>query len=1135
MSDAADIIGFEGDSCVHASAGTGKTTLLVEKFFRLLMREEGGRFNRIDEILAITFTEKAADEMRLRISERLRDEIEKTEGMEPGGKRNSALEHLKDSRRRVSQSYISTIHSFCARVLRENPVEAGLDPMFEIMDEQRSSALMSEALTKYLLARLRSGSIADLAYCYGFVAGAGYETSLATIVKKLFPLMRAADMDGRSLLAGCREVFDLADEKAASCLKSASALAAELDDGAKNERRSAIIRKVRKGLQKMDNFSGNREQSVRICAELGTTLNLTAFPKNVSARMLKDHLEEAHQWLTSSLSFGTAGELAGLLTEFRAYYSGKVKKRAEVDFDDLQEMTLALFGRHPAILGRYRELFKGVLVDEFQDVNRLQKEIVYSVAPPGDGKLFIVGDPKQAIYGFRGGDTGVFDEAKEDISKNSGGRFRITTNYRSTPELVDFVNKFFEARGDGTFGEDDPCTASRPPAAAPAVERLTFPPLESADANRHMEARLVAQRILGMVGGAHGESFRFGQIVLLFRKLTALPVYESVLNALGVPIAVVKGSGFYQSQEVADLVSVLSLIEDATDLVSWAATLRSPLVGCSDETVLALRRGADGKIRNPAVVPGGRELKRLVPDESEREKLLDFAAWYENVKTVKDRLTISETIEAVLEKSGLIGVLGAQPNGFQKAANVTKLIELARAMESSGAASLKNFVRRATALVDENNSEPQASATTPGQNVVRIMTIHQAKGLEFPVAFLMDVDGATGAPPSPVVFDQHRGLAVKYVDKETLRSHRGMDHIKISRLEAEKRKKDSLRLFYVGCTRAEERLVLSGCRMPRSQEGMADAVDAMVLSHPELFRQTPEVKLAALSNRAAPGAYEVLRNEPPGPEAGGVVVPENKEARPARKTGGFLSVGDVATFRKCARAHLLRNIFKIQPPPPKAGGRGLGPLEIGRHAHSILERADLTAPKKRFDEFLKTELGERLAHAAADKKAVENCVLNVLDLGVIKKLRSGELRPAGTEIPFAYKFDDGFFMEGKIDLLLRDGDGTPWVADYKFSEKLPDLAARTQVELYALAVSRFTGAEGAVCALLYAKGRSREHVWRISKDRLEELAAGLRQTALEIVEFEERQRGQNAGDAKLGAEDFHCPDDSCGFACYCEG
>ncbi len=1135
MSDAADIIGFEGDSCVHASAGTGKTTLLVEKFFRLLMREEGEQFNHIDEILAITFTEKAADEMRLRISKRIREEIEKIEVMGPGRNRNAALEHLKDARRRVSQSYISTIHSFCARVLRENPVEAGLDPMFEIMDDQRSSALMSEALTKYLLARLRNGSIADLAYGYGFIGAAGYETSLATMVKKLFPLMRAADMDGRSLLAGCREVFGASDEKAASCLKSASALAAELDDGAKNERRSAMIRKVREGLEKMENFSGNREQSIRICGGLATTLNLTAFPKNPSARMLKDHLEEAHQWLTSSLSFGTAGELAGLLTEFRAYYSGKVKKRAEVDFDDLQELMLAIFGRHPEILGRYRELFKGVLVDEFQDVNRLQKEIIYSIAPPGDGKLFIVGDPKQAIYGFRGGDTGVFDEVKEDVSKNSGGRFRITTNYRSTPELVNFVNRFFEARGDGSFGEDDPCVASRPPANAAAVERLTFSPLENADANRHMEARLAAQRIIGMTGGAHGDNFRFGQIVLLFRKLTALPVYESVFNALDVPIAVVKGSGFYQSQEVADLVSVLSLIEDPTDLVSWVATLRSPLVGCSDETVLALRRGADGKIRNPAVIPVGRALERLVTDESEREKLLDFVGWYENIKNVKDRLTISETMEAVLEKSGLIGVLGAQPFGVQKAVNVTKLIELARAMESSGAMSLKNFVRRATALVDENNSEPQASATTPGQNVVRIMTIHQAKGLEFPVVFLMDVDGAVGAPPSPVVFDQHRGLAVKYVDKETLRSHRGMDHIKISRLEAEKRKKDSLRLFYVGCTRATERLVLSGCRMPRSQEGMADAVDAMVLGHPEFFRKTPDAKLAALSYRAAPGAYEILRNEPPDREPGRVVLPENNGRPPARKVGGFLSVGDVATFRKCARAHLLRNIFKIQPPPP-ARGRGLGPLEIGQHAHSILERADLTAPKKRFDEFLKNELGERLANAAAvDKKAVENCVLNVLDLGVIKKLRSGELKPAGTEIPFAYKFDDGFFMEGKIDLLLRDGEGTPWVADYKFSEKLPDLAARMQVELYALAVSRFTGAEGAVCALLYAKGRPREYVWRLSKGRLEELAGELRGTALNIIEFEEKQRGQNAVDAPFGAREFDCPDDSCGFGRYCEG
>lgn len=1132
MSDTAQIIWFDGDSYVHASAGSGKTTLLVEKFFKLLMRENEGRFARIDRILAITFTEKAADEMRLRISRKIRDEIAKISAEGATKENKAVLAHLMDSRRRASQSYISTIHSFCARVLRENPVEAGLDPMFEIMDAQRSAALMSDALTKFLLTKLRNGSIADLAYAYGFIGDGGFETSLAKIMEKLFPLIRAADMGEKTLLAESREVFNVADEKAARCLESASTLAAELAKAAKNERGVEMLRKISDGLASLQN-SQNRERSVRVCEELHKMLDLKAFPKNETARALKNNLGEACEWLAATMAFGTARELAALFSEFRIYYASKIKKRAMLDFDDLQELTLALFNRHGAIRDHYRELFHGVLVDEFQDVNRLQKEIVYSITAPGEGKLFIVGDPKQAIYGFRGGDTSVFEEAKQDILKKSGGKFGITTNYRSIPELVNFVNRFFGEFGDGLFGEEDVCSASRASSGTAAVERLTFEPLKTADANRYMEARLAAQRIKQMTGGANGDDFRFGDVVLLFRKLTALPLYESVFNAAEIPTAVVKGSGFYQSQEVADVASVLSLIDDPTDLISWVATLRSPLVGCSDETVLTLRRGQDGKLRDTSTFPDVKELERLVADAFEREKLFDFIGWYADVKNAKDRLTISETIEHVLEKSGFMGVLSAQLNGVQKAANVAKLIELARSMESAGPASLKNFVRRITALVDANQQEPQATAATPDQNVVTIMTIHQAKGLEFPVVFLMDIDGATGAPPSPVVFDQHRGMAVKYVDRDTLKSHRGMDHLRISGLEEEKRKKDALRLFYVGCTRAKDRLVLSGCKMTRSKDGMADRVDVLMEKYPELFREALEIKPAALTAEVTATAYDVLRNDHSDRQAADIAAPVNNVIHHAGQIGGFFSVGDVTTFNKCPRQYLLGNIYKI-PPDMKTRGSGLSAVEIGSGAHAILERIDLTAPEKKFGEFLKNELKERLPNAApADVSAVEKCVLNVLEMEVIKKLRSGRLKLVGTEIPFAYKFGGGFFMEGKIDLLLRDADGTPWVVDYKFSSKEPEPSAKMQAQLYALAVSRFTGSDSVGCALLYAKGKPRQYEWVLTNDLLEKIAKDARDTVIKIIEFEEKYRGRSGLSLPIVEEGFVCPDNSCHFAGYC--
>jgi len=1132
-----DITGFEGDSSVHASAGTGKTTLLVEKFFRLLMREKDGKFNRMDRILAITFTEKAADEMRLRISRRIRMEIKQTEGMEPGGRKQALLAHLLDSRRRATQSYISTIHSFCARVLRENPVEAGIDPMFEIMDEQRSSALRSDALTKFLLAKLRGGAISDLTYCYGFSSDMGFETSVASIIEKLFPLMRAADMNEASLLAECRDVLALADDKAVSLLNAAFEIGKELSASAKNERGIEMIRKILDGLEKIRRLGPDeREKAVRTSEELVNTLKLTAFPKNESAQNLRGILGEMLAWRVTPLAIGSARELASLLMEFRSYYSRNVKKRVSLDFDDLQELTLSLLNRNDAIRTRYRELFHGVLVDEFQDVNRLQKEIIYSFAAPGDGKLFIVGDPKQAIYGFRGGDTQVFADVKEEIAKNSGGLFRITTNYRSSPELVNFTNRFFGEYGGGLFGEDDVCEANRPPAESPAVERLTFPPPGTADDNRFMEARVVAQRIKEMVDGTGGKQYRYNDIVLLFRKLTALSLYESVFQNADVPVMVYKGTGFFQSQEVADMASVLSLIDDPSDVVSWVATLRSPLVASSDETILAIRRGTDGKIRGPETVPDDNEMETLVSDGLEREKLADFFRWYGQIRNIKDRLTISETIESVIDKSGFMGVLSAQPNGIQKAANVTKLIELGRSMESSGAASLKNFVRRITALIDAEQSAEQAVAVTAGQNVVRIMTVHQAKGLEFPVVFLMDIDGSPGGPPLPVVFDQHRGMAVKYVDKETLRPHQGMEHRNISGMEARKRKEDAIRLFYVGVTRAKEMLVLSGCRMPRSSDGMAEKVDAFLLNHPALFLETAAPQPAIFATRSYATAYELLkgeRNAPPKVEVDGAPPLLNMKRDAVAATGGFLSVGDLTTFTRCKREYLFKNIFRINPEPIKKG-ESSSSAEIGTMAHSILERIDLSAPEKEFEEAVKLESRERLAGAKpADRTTVEKCVMNILGLDLVKRLRDGELKTVGREIPFAYKFDGGFFMEGKIDLLLRDSDGTPYVADYKFSSKQPDAGTKMQAELYALAVSRFTGADTAVCALLYAKGKPRQYSWGVGAERLKEIDAYISRTTAEIIAFEKKVRDEKAASALVGGDEFKCVDSSCAFSGYC--
>ena len=1129
MSDPREIVAFDGDTCVHASAGTGKTSLLVAKFLKLLAGEKGGPIARMDEILAITFTEKAADEMRQRIGGEILKKIRETELAEHGPERTRLLSHLTGSRRRMSQAYISTIHSFCARVLRENPVEAGIDPMFEILDEQSSSALMSRSLGQFLLAKLRRGdhAVVDLAYRYGFSREGNFESSLSTIIASLFPLIRAADMDEAALLAEYSAFIPGAGETLSSALRAARSAAAAVAPAAKTEKAQRIIGEVNAGLHPLETALGkNREEAVRLADALARTVNLVSFRNNGDAKTLKTSFELIRDTTASFLAFRSAGQLAALIGEFRLYYTRTVKNRTLVDFDDLQELTLELFRRNARIRDEYRRLFRGILVDEFQDVNRLQKEIIYSLAAPGEGKLFIVGDPKQAIYGFRGGDVEVFSEAQKEITHSGGMLFTLAANYRSTPELVEFANVFFWEKGEGIFGGMDRCHASRPAAGEPAVERIAFPPMESADDSRFREARLVATRIAEM----NRSGIPHRDIVVLFRKFTVLPLYEAAFRNAGVPTMVYRGAGFFQSQEVADMVSVLSFIEDPSDLVSWVAALRSPLAGCSDETVLALRRAPDARLLDPQTSPATDLLPEWMPDALEREKVTAFTEWVSTLRGMKDRITISEMIEAALEKSGFIGILGAQPNGLQKAGNVVKLIEMGRAMESAGTATLKNFIRRMTALIDSQSSEPQAMVASPGQDVVRITTIHQAKGLQFPVVFLVDIDGQAGKPPSPVLFDPQRGLAVKYVDKATLRSYAGTVYARLSARTAAKEREDSLRLFYVGCTRAQNRLALGGGRM-RNNLGRADAVGAIMETYPALFRPETEEKRPLPPVRPARCAYDVLCGEPLemsvsdfGPTA----------REPMRESDGgnvFITVRDYTSFVGCRRKYLLENLFTIRPEPRGAGTSA----DTGSAVHAILERLDFTASPEEFKKSLEAGVSARMAgYETAEKDIARKSILHLYATDLMETMRTGSARMTGREIPFIFKYGSGkrdFFMEGKIDLLLRTENGLPLVVDYKYSlAPKPVSAARMQAELYALAVARLTGSDGAACALAYLKGKPRLFEWELALEELDAMEGKVRSVSEEIIRFEEEHRGINAP-PPMG--DFRCPNRFCGLARFC--
>ncbi len=1162
MSDITEeIIGYAGDCCVRASAGTGKTYLLVERFIRLLKtKNEEGCFLKPENILALTFSEKGAEEMRRRITARITEEITKIND-NPGGKEAAKLaKHFLYCRRRISQAYISTIHSFCARVLRENPIEAGIDPHFEILDAPRSAALQKKALEQFLLAGLRSRdtAILRLAYRYGFDSDFRYDNSLVNIVEALRPLIRAAGIsDSKELLSEYRKTLRGAAEKLSLLKTTAMENLASLETAATTEKRMEKFHCLEKDIPLL-----NPKADLRDGRAVSLLNMLVACTKNwrlkgdddLTLGNVKTALEEYRGLIVSSMASESAEQVCGLLYRFHRYMETDVKGKGRLDFDDLQEITLQLFRRNRAVKAIYRETFSHLLVDEYQDLNGIQKKILDQLAPAGEGRLFIVGDAKQAIYGFRGGDFQLFEDAAGQIEKGGGKVFQININRRANVGIIDFANRLFGKHHKKIFKSEDASGPLRPPSPIPPVERISIEAENlKADDCRYAEADLIASRIQGIIDEGmeieeNGQTrpARFGDVAILFRKFTILPIYESALNRAGIRHVIHKGEGFYQSQEVAELISILLYLDNPADTVSWVAAIRSPYCGCSDATLLKLRKRPDGRIMEPAAYLRRPEAPPDVTNDLERQKFAEFMEWFVPLAKAKDRMNVSEIIETVLDKSRISGILGAQPGGLQKVANVLKFIETARVMERESGITLKNFVKRMSDLYESGAREPQALIASEEPHAVKIMTIHQSKGLEFPIVFLADVDSGVAAFRGSAAFNSRRGVAVRHVDTDSLETCEGKVFQEIKQANAEKAQADASRLFYVACTRARDRLVISGAEMKRGSSGFAEQANKVHSESPELFYEPPAGGAVPDAKEDEKCAYDILSQTPQTYDAKKPPAVERISEKPA-ETGRklFFSVSSITAFARCPHEYFFGRLCGIAP-PGKSGGapnkKGRNNIETGAGVHAALERADFASDKTRYLACVEKELEQRLPGTDARfRKKIAGELLALRALPLFAKLRAGRLMEVGREIPFTARLGSPpFFVDGKIDLLLKDEARIPTIVDYKYSAGPGDASARFQLELYALAVSGELPAEKIRCALVYLKNRQPSAVeWELDASALADVESKADSIVAKIIELEEAARavhGTMDGEKIIASllPKGKCPNPYCGFEEFCD-
>ncbi|HYL97904.1 MAG TPA: UvrD-helicase domain-containing protein, partial [Blastocatellia bacterium] len=603
---------------VTAGPGAGKTSVLVERYLHILRTADVS----IDQIVAITFTNRAANEMR----ERLRRELGSLVAGAQGTERARWLHH----KRRVEGAIITTIHGFCAALLKEYPVEAEVDPEFVLLDECQTAMLEEAAAEEVVSDAIASEDSSIIA----LVSGVGRP--------QLAEAMVVAYRTFRSYGKGHEDLARSTVENHAVRSRYDEAL-----DQLEPAMRAFI---TRRGLT--PSARSRQSAAVRQWPEMLDLLRAGpgSIPVSEFCRRLERFREEARPSASGDLA-GISRDLDDLL--FKADFAGQVplmwfdqhaakyalsmaaairgveerlneqkRQLSALDFDDLQLRVLDMFLRHPDTSRRVSGRFRFFLVDEFQDTNDVQRQLLEAIVleqqnSKTGANLFIVGDRKQSVYGFRGADVKVFAETGRDIERLGGVALSLRLNFRSQPPLIHFFNHLFPGIFAAEAGleevelaelgyvEHEPGVPYRETEDPPPLAEILIDSGEGEEnperQPRERDARQIAWRMVQLAAGGRGElknlppvrRFKFGDIAILFRAMTEVPIYEAELRRAGIPYQTVQGKGFYDLQEISDLVQLLRFLENTTDDLALAALLRSPLGGVSDNALLALRLGPD--------------------------------------------------------------------------------------------------------------------------------------------------------------------------------------------------------------------------------------------------------------------------------------------------------------------------------------------------------------------------------------------------------------------------------------------------------------------------------------------------------------------------------------------------------------
>src|SRR5215207_1306289 len=1072
----------DGSLLVRAGAGTGKTTVLVERFVQAVA-EDGVE---VEQVLAITFTEKAAAEMKNRVRRRFLE-----------------LDRREDARAAES-AWVSTIHALCARILRAHALSAGIDPDFRVLDEVDVERLAADAFDGALEEFMAVDSAPDPERVE--MVAAYTPDRLRDMVRTAYSHLRSRGERRPQLEETLPPQPAGEEERLEVAARAALAELAVAGGGVTVEKAIASIeaRAEIKGKAKA--------LESETCGEYRDAL--AAYRTfEVAEREQRDHTM-----------------LRVLLELYGERYSRAKRERSGLDFEDLELVARDLLARDEGLREMYSSRFEHVLVDEFQDTNRLQNELLGllsrdprspAFAGQGAGNLFRVGDENQSIYRFRHADVGVF-RGHWERAEADGRAESITVNFRSRGEILDAIDLAFER----TWGErfeplrEAPGAREPEPRTSPCVDLLVVDrakgcwedllerepdpfgePMHAAPLWRAAEARLLAKRVDELTRGG---PWSYGDVVMLFRATTAMGLFERALDERGIPVHVVGGRGYWGQQQVMDLRHWLAALANPLDGLAVYSVLASPLAGLSLDGVALIGLRARRSGRDPwwalsAALgrDGGEpdsELLEQLPSE-DRHRLAALVERFEAERRLVGPVSLETLIDRAVTLTGYDRHLLSLPGSTRRMANVRKLMRMAREYEADEGRNLRGFIDALAERDVIQAREGEAPLEAEALDAVRMMTVHRAKGLEFPVVCVADLgkDGRDDDGSLRISEDGSVGLRLAALGGGAV------DSARLERIKAEGKvaaEEEEQRIFYVAATRAQEHLVLSGAtdlaKRPEPAElqepmrwiwrGFCEGLPTEDAQGIHVNRRddrevavrwtlcTPATVEEVLpSADRAPRAPE--HDEPPGYEQ--PLLELGMLPAPRALPVSRLSYTGLEAYRRCGyRFYLQRalGLSRVEPPLPFPAGaddepaaeHGISALLRGTVVHALLERLDFERPLVPSEDDVAAVIEMHGVQALpADVGDVRDMVDRLARSELLGRIAAA--RRVRTELPFAFTLDvssRSLLVNGVVDVHADEGART-LVVDWKSDalgeldpETLTTESYATQRLVYALAARK---------------------------------------------------------------------------------